>query len=263
VDWSLEVNKVVEWMKKYNQNIGTQGFVMGLSGGIDSAVVACLAVKAVGKKNVVGIALPDGEILDHYTRDASDLAKNLGLTFFTNSMSKALSEIKKNIEVYGTKQATKRLTISNLKARLRMLYLYAFGSEYNLLVAGTGNLSELKIGYFTKYGDGGVDIEPLGNYLKTEVYKMAEQMPEIPESIINKPPSAALFNGQTDEEELGITYKRIDSVLVALQTKKRSLIDALPMKDIDKVMQLIRVNAHKNKVPPRFPRNVDITEYSF
>jgi NAD+ synthase len=261
LNYKDDVRKVAGWMGKYNADAGTEGYAVAISGGIDSAVVACLAVKAVGKENVVGIALPCGNTPDHYTHDAQELAKNLGIAFITYSMFEDLQSISKGVErIKELGGLGNDLTMPNVKARLRMLLVYALASEFRCLVAGTGNKSELELGYFTKYGDGGVDIEPLGNYLKTEVYQMAKYMPEIPESIITKPPSAALWGNQTDEEDLGMPYSQIDKILIALETKRRDLIDTIPMEDMDKILELIRINKHKNKTPPKGARFGRITK---
>jgi len=124
--------------------------------------------------------------------------------------------------------------------------------EEGMLVAGTGNLSELMIGYFTKFGDGGVDIEPIGNYYKTEVYEMAKYMPEIPENIKIKAPSANLWDGQTDEDEIGFSYAKLDEILRALNENNISKLDTLPIDEIEKVQKMIKQTAHKSKIPPRF-----------
>ena len=127
-NYKEEIRKIKSWMAKYNGEAGTKGFVIGLSGGIDSSVVACLAVKAVGKENVIGISLPCGGTPDHYQHDAADLASNLGIVFFTKSMFQSLQNINADIQVLVRgvdKEDASRLTKSNIKARLRMLYIYA------------------------------------------------------------------------------------------------------------------------------------------
>jgi NAD+ synthase len=131
-----------------------------------------------------------------------------------------------------------------------MITLYYFANNLNYLVAGTGNKSEALVGYFTKYGDGGVDILPLGGLLKTEVRELAREL-DIPEKIIDKTPSAGLWQGQTDEAELGITYQDLDKTLQALESGKTS---ALPPKLVAKVKNLIAISEHKRRPPPIFEK---------
>ncbi|MFQ6051344.1 MAG: NAD(+) synthase, partial [Candidatus Hydrothermarchaeota archaeon] len=137
---------------------------------------------------------------------------------------------------------------SNLKPRLRMITLYYFASVYDYLVCGSGNKSELMVGYFTKYGDGGVDLLPLGGLYKTQVRKLAKVL-EIPGEIIEKPPSAGLWEGQTDEEELGITYENLDRILKAIEEEK---LEKIEEKDVDNVKEMIRKSDHKRKMPEIF-----------
>ncbi|MFN3966799.1 MAG: NAD(+) synthase, partial [Endomicrobiia bacterium] len=128
-----------------------------------------------------------------------------------------------------------KIARGNLKPRLRMLVLYYFANKLNYLVAGTGNKSEIMMGYFTKYGDGGVDILPIGDLLKKDVIQLARKL-EIPERIINKKPSAGLWPGQTDEEEMGITYKKLDKIL---ESKSKN----------SKIENIIKKTEHKRKPP--------------
>jgi NAD+ synthase len=138
---------------------------------------------------------------------------------------------------------------ANIKPRLRMAVLYALAQTRAYLVAGTGNASELMVGYFTKYGDGGVDVEPLGNLYKWQVRKLAADL-GVPQPIIELPPSAGLWAGQTDEEELGITYKDLDATLDAIA--EGTTVDVEPSL-LAKVQRLIAVSAHKRAMPPMCP----------
>lgn len=247
MNYHKEINNVSEWVMQYVKVAGAKGIVVGLSGGIDSSVIACLAVQAVGRGNVIGVSLPC-HTRDDMKSDALKLAKNLGIDLREINLEKAFDAmIEGLIEVDN-------LTQANVKARLRMTALYGISNQINYLVAGTGNLSELKVGYFTKYGDGGVDFEPIGNYYKTEVYRMAEEMPQIPPAVKEKAPSADLWEGQTDEDELGMTYHDLDTILKALVSVYSSDLDVLNIDDIEKVKQMILAAQHKNKVPPRYQR---------
>jgi len=235
--------KLVNWLKLQLKNANAKGFVIGLSGGVDSSVVSVLC-KMAAKKNVLGLIMPcNSDPTD--IKDALLLAKkfdiktkiiNLELVF--NILSKTLNFNKKS----------KKLFIVNIKPRLRMLTLYYFANKYNYLVAGTGNKSELTMGYFTKYGDGGVDILPLGNILKTEVWELAKYL-GIPEKIVHKTPSAGLWKGQTDENEMGIKYKILDETIYNLEKNNNSVCDK---NIVSKIKSAIKKSSHKLNMPAIF-----------
>ena len=142
------------------------------------------------------------------------------------------------------------MAYANLKPRLRMCALYYFAQKLNYLVAGTGNKSELVVGYFTKYGDGGVDILPLVGLLKTEVRQLAKEL-KIPREIIEKTPSAGLWHGQTDEGEMGITYEELDRIIVAIGRKK---IKGISKAKLSKVKKMMRGSLHKRAPIPVFEK---------
>lgn len=151
-----------------------------------------------------------------------------------------------------------KLASANLKPRLRMLTLYYYANNLNYLVAGTGNKSELMVGYFTKYGDGGVDILPIGGLVKAKVRELAGEL-GIPKEIIDKPPSAGLWDGQTDEEEIGITYEDLDKGILALESgspgtgmTKNQAHMVIDSHILSKVENLIKVSAHKRTLPQIF-----------
>ncbi|MFH1540316.1 MAG: NAD+ synthase [Elusimicrobiota bacterium] len=205
---SLET-KIVRWLKKKLKSSKRKGFIIGLSGGIDSAVVSVLCQKAVGIKNVLCLMLScQSQKID--IEDAKKVAKKFGLKTETVELTKIYENL---IGILPTAlPVVDKLTQANLKPRLRMLTLYYFANKLNYLVVGTGNKSELTIGYFTKYGDGGVDILPIGNLYKSEVRGLAKHL-GIPEEIITKPPTAGLWTGQTDEGEIGLTYDELECLL--------------------------------------------------
>jgi NAD+ synthase len=218
-----EIINIEQWLKEYCQNANKKGYIIGLSGGIDSAV------------------------------DAEKLANNLNINFKIINLIKTFEIIKQELGKINN------ITQANIKSRLRMVILHALANQNSYLVAGTGNLSELMIGYFTKYGDGGVDIEPIGNYYKTEIYEMAKFLPEIPQNIISKPPSADLWEGQTDEEEIGITYKKLDYILKVInghciENDYDNSIFNINFRDKEKIKLLIHNSLHKNNLPPRYIR---------
>jgi NAD+ synthase len=231
-------NKIISWIKKQIKDAGAQGIVLGLSGGIDSAVVCALAKEAVGRKNVLGLFLPcHSHVQD--IKDARIVAKQLGVKTNTVDLSKVYDNFLKILP------KAKHLASANLRPRLRMTTLYYFANKYNYLVCGTGNKSELMAGYFTKYGDGGVDILPIANLLKKDVRRLAKEL-KIPEHIITKAPSAGLWPGQTDEGEMGITYNELDDILYRLENKKKQVANRVK---VDKVKGMIERSKHKRYMP--------------
>ncbi|MDD4980072.1 MAG: NAD+ synthase [Candidatus Omnitrophica bacterium] len=230
--------KIISWLKKQLKDSGAKGMVMGLSGGLDSAVVAALAKEAVGKKGVLALLLPcHSQAQD--LKDARLVAKWMGIKTKTIDLTKVYDNLWKILPQAGG------LPLANLRPRLRMTILYYFANKFNYLVCGTGNKSELAAGYFTKYGDGGVDILPIGDLLKTQVRKLAGEF-GIPLSIISKPPTAGLWPGQTDEGEMGITYPELDDILERLEHKRRQ---ALPASKVNKVQDMVKRSQHKRQGP--------------
>lgn len=197
-------HRIIEFIQKTVAEAGAKGAVVGVSGGIDSAVVAALLIKALGKKHVLGLLLPCGNCSEDL-EDGHLLANHLDMEHIRIDLTQTYQAfLKDNGE---THKAT--LCFGNIKPRLRMTTLYFHGAKRGYLVAGTSNKSELVTGYLTKYGDGGVDFEPIADLLKEDVFEMARQL-NLPEKLIAKAPTAGLFHGQTDEKELGFTYHQLD-----------------------------------------------------
>jgi len=230
--------KIINWIKKELKDSGAEGLVVGLSGGVDSSVVAALAKEAAGEKNTLGLIMPCHSSLADF-EDARSMAKKLGIKIRVVDLSEIFDRLVKILPRAG------RIAMGNLKPRLRMMVLYYFANRLNYLVCGTGNKSELMMGYFTKYGDGGVDILPLGDLLKREVRMLAQDL-GIPDSIIYKTPSAGLWANQTDEDEMGITYDELDEALERLENRKRSL---LAEKKIEKIKSILKKSEHKRQMP--------------
>src|SRR5690554_4483554 len=194
----FKVEKVlVDWLKNRVSDAGAEGAVIGLSGGIDSSVTAVLCKKAFAD-NILGVIMP----CYSDRRDADDarvLAEKFNISYLNVDLAPVLEQL---LTVLGDSEgiSENRMAVANIKPRLRMTTLYYYASCFNYLVIGTDNWSEREIGYFTKYGDGGIDLAPLGRLVKHEVRKLAGQL-GIPSSIINKAPSAGLWKGQTDKKE--------------------------------------------------------------
>lgn len=217
---------------------GAKGVVLGLSGGVDSSLVAALSVKAMGRKNVLGLILPIHTQVNEL-KDAQLMAATLRIKTKTVKLTKSYDNLIKILP------KANRKICANIKPRLRMTVLYYFANKLNYLVCGTGNKSELMVGYFTKHGDGATDILPIASLLKAQVCKFAKEL-GIPERIINKPPSAGLWQGQTDEGEMGLTYKELDGILVNLEGRKKSRIAEDKR---TKVKDMIKASEHKRKGP--------------
>jgi len=234
------------WIKNYLTTAGAKGIVLGLSGGIDSSVTAALSVNAIGNENVIGLGLPC-ESLSEDLEDAKLVASHLGIKFIICDLTSTYKEL---IAALPSELETNKLAKANIKPRLRMTTIYYVGqSKGNYLVGGTGNRTEIAIGYFTKYGDGGVDIEPLGALYKCEVRELAKVL-KIPEKIITRPPSAGLWKGQTDEGEIGMTYDLLDEIIYRLDYNLD--LDGLQKNDIQKVKEMMRQTKHKINMPPFF-----------
>ena len=226
-----------QWLRDEVNNANARGIVLGLSGGIDSSVLAALGLEALGNDGVLGVIMPCHSIPDDEA-DARLLAETLGVKFERVDLSGVFDAL-----CAGVGGDLSSLTQSNMKARLRMVTLYAFAQSRNMLVCGTSNRSEYETGYFTKYGDSGVDLMPLAGFLKRDIRAMAREL-HVPERIITKAPSAGLYEGQTDEGDMGFTYDVLDEYLSS------GRIDSPEAKQRIDVMR--RRSEHKRKPIPIF-----------
>lgn len=229
--------KIVQWIKDKIKSSKAKGLIFGLSGGIDSALIAALAKKAAGN-NHLAVMMPCHSSKASLT-DARKVIKKLGLKSKKIDLTPVYES---SIKTLGK---ANDLSKANLKARLRMITLYYHANTLNYLVVGTGNLSELMMGYFTKYGDGGVDILPIADLLKSQVRELAKTM-GIPQAIIDKAPTADLWAGQTDEQEMGLTYDELDEIVHCLRTGKQCL---MPKALINKVKKMMKNSDHKRVMP--------------
>jgi len=233
------IDHVVAWLREQVEISHTNGILVGLSGGIDSSVVACLIKKAF-PNNSIGVILPC-KSNEKDKEDGEAVAKACGIDYIEIDLTEAHGNIFSKVNnALGDRAQNRRLTDANLRARLRMSALYTVGNDMGYLVAGTDNAAELLTGYFTKYGDGGVDILPLARLTKREVFEWAEYL-GVPQSVIDRKPSAGLWEGQTDEEEMGVTYDAIDAY-----------IEGNNVSEEDKVVieRMNRVTEHKRVMPP-------------
>uniref|UniRef100_A0A6M3KXE0 Putative NAD+ synthase n=1 Tax=viral metagenome TaxID=1070528 RepID=A0A6M3KXE0_9ZZZZ len=219
-------------IKKFNKA------VIGISGGIDSAVIANLCVKALGKENVLGFQLPNGTQKD--IKDSCLLCSHLGIFNERINIEPTVNSLIKDKDMTSVRKG-------NISARIRMIILYDMAAKYNALVVGTGNRTELLLGYFTLHGDGACALEPIGHLYKTEVRQLAKYL-KIPKSIITKAPSAGLWEGQTDEKELGYKYEDIDKFLHCCYDEMISpeKLSSLPYGFTEKFMMNIVDKVDKN-----------------
>ena len=210
---------ITNWLKEQNEKAGFDGYVIGLSGGIDSCVSAALAVKAVGKDKVHGILLPCAYTNEHSRPDdivdAKLFAEHFGIDVITVNLKDPIIAAFDNFKSGSGKTNINPLVLANMKARMRMLTIRAYAESMHCLVLGTTNKTEDYLGYFTKGGDGGsgVDVEPIADLFKFEVYELAKFI-DVPMKNITRTPSAGLLDNQTDEGEIGFTYKDIDKYLL-------------------------------------------------
>ncbi len=240
----MDIKERVEWIKSVLKEAHADGIVYGNSGGKDCSLVSILCKMACD--NTVGIIMPC-ESSRNYGQDMSDamaVSDKFGIKNIVIDVTKgkqAMCEVL-NSELDKVSEERRKKALININPRLRMITLYAYAAANNMLVAGTGNRSEAAMGYFTKWGDGAYDFNPISDLTVTEVYEMLAEL-GCPEQIIKKAPSAGLYEGQTDEAEMGISYAAIDKYLLSKEGLKE---------DVDKIERAIAASAHKRRMPLTF-----------
>jgi NAD+ synthase len=235
----------VRFLRDHVARSPADGVVVGISGGIDSSLTAALCVEALGAAQVLGVMMPHAASNPADLVDGAQLMHHLGIEGVTRDITAVVAGIPQAGEMPA-------VALGNAKARARMMVLYAEAHLRGRLVCGTGNKSELLVGYFTKYGDGGVDLEPIGDLYKTQVFELAAHL-GLPENLVKRTPSAGLVDGQTDEADLGISYEALDSILKGIELNASA--DAIvrrtgaTLADVKRVIKMVRASEHKRHAP--------------
>lgn len=252
----LEINlplteaRIERFIRDYVKKCGAQGVIVGVSGGIDSCTTAALASKALGEDLVLGITLPEEE-----TYDATDIqhakivAEKFGFRLETVDITPTLKACFNSLSIYD---AEDKICRGNLKARIRTVYLYYYANKLKRIVCGTSDKSETMMGYFTKWGDAAADISPLRDLYKTQVRQLAAYL-GLPNEVITKPSTPALWPNHLAEKELGVKYEDLDLILFGLEhfmtTKEIAEQLQLPLKVIDSVKRRWLAAEHKRRQP--------------
>lgn len=238
--------KILAGIHKYFKEAQAEKAVIGVSGGIDSALALKLLVDSLGENKVTAVLMPEkGISREENLQHAKALCQFLKVENFLVPINKNL------MDFLALPWKPSNLAQMNTKARVRMIMLYSFANTRNALVVGASNKTELTLGYGTKHGDLGTDIQIIGDLFKTQVYELAEHV-GLPNEFMEKPPSAELFSGQTDEEELGMTYKEIDTILSKTEegmTKDELINKGLNPHAVHKIFRMKEINKHK-LLPP-------------
>jgi NAD+ synthase len=238
---------LTRFIKEELHKFGFTKGILGLSGGLDSSVCAYLAARALGPKNIIALIMPYKDTFGRDVHDAEEVARGLGLKIH-------IIDISPMVDAYFERYPTEnRILKGNKMARERMSILYDYSEREKALILGTSNKTELLLGYGTIHGDMACAINPLGDLFKTQIRQMARYL-KVPDKILRKKPTAGLWDGQTDEGELGLSYTKIDKILFQLvdlkKSKKDLLLEGFPDKDIEKILGLIKNSEFKRHLPP-------------
>jgi NAD+ synthase len=247
------IASILDFIRSYLKESGCKQAIVGLSGGVDSSLTALLLTRALGAERIIGLLLPESKE-DPDVKDALKLANKLGIEHLLipiGGVIKAFEELFSEKVPYYRNQ---RKALGNVKARTRMIVDYLLANLTEGLVVGSSNRTELLLGYYTKYGDGGADVLPLGDLFKTQVWQLAKHL-GLPKEIIEKTPAAGLWEGQTDEEELGECYELIDQILYHLINKcmtPEQVSHELGVKKtlVQRFAAMIESSKHKRIQPP-------------
>lgn len=236
------------FIKQKIEESRADGVVIGLSGGLDSAIVTKLCTDALGPSKVHVLIMPDTSTPEEDIKDALGFATGLGVEYRVIDISEMIESFKSLLSPLELDDKA----LGNIKARCRMIVLYIHANLSNKVVMGASNKSELLTGYFTKFGDGGADFSPIGDLYKTQIMELAKAI-EIPENIVNKPPSASLWEGQTDESELNIQYQLLDRILMGIELRlaAKDISEKVGVEETEvlRILDMVEKNVHKRKMP--------------
>lgn len=242
--YELIERHLIKFLQNEVYKTGLKNTLVGLSGGIDSAVVAVLAQKAFGS-NFQAIMLPATSSSKSSLADANELCEKFNI-------KNQIVPIGKLVEAYFEDKEKTNLRVGNFSARMRMATLYDLSAKYSALVLGTSNKSELLLGYGTMFGDLASALNPIGDLYKSEIFEFAQFL-EVPDSIISKPPSADLWEGQSDEEELGYTYKMLDKALYLFVDERLNKEEMLQKGIEENLIELITKKIYQNQFKRKLP----------
>jgi NAD+ synthase len=251
IDTYKVVEAICEFIRDQVNSTGLNGALISVSGGLDSSVLLSLAVRCLGSRNVFAITMPDRDVTpESDISDVMQITDTLGVTCEVVEITPIIQVIR---ELLPLDNVSNKVALGNIKARARMVISYNYANVKNLMVLGSSNKTEWLSGYFTKHGDGAVDLMPLADIYKCQIRQIAEYL-GIPRSIIMKPPSAGLWQGQTDEEEMGITYDLLDLILYATEIglSEEEIINNLNISAaiVGGILKRVRANEHKRRLPP-------------
>jgi NAD+ synthase len=244
-----EADRIASFIERIVRKASAHGVVVALSGGIDSAVAGALCVKALGREKVIGLLLPSDHTPREDERDAKVLADSWGIRTERIPISKATNEVIESAGLDGT-----RIARANIEARIRMMILYYYANTLGYLVAGTGDKSEALLGYFTKWGDGGVDFLPIAHLYKTQVRELGAHL-GLPGEVLTKPPSPQLWPGHKATDEIPAEYDKLDVALHWLFDLKSTPARAASMAGVSatvvrRALEMHSRTEHKRSLPP-------------
>jgi len=245
------IDRIVRFLRTHSERIGARNLVVGMSGGLDSSVTAVLCSKALGGKRTMGYFLPEAETRNPRSiRDAEEVAGKFGIRFKSLDITDLVQAASSLLHPSRKKESI--TPFGNLKARIRATILYYYANTYRGLVVGTGDKSEIMLGYFTKYGDGACDIQPIADMYKSAVRDLARHL-GLPRRIFSKPSSPELWPGQIAEDELGLPYTKLDSILWRLERwmPPHEISDELkiPVRTVERIRDRLLHSEHKRRPP--------------
>ena len=248
-DAERETKRIASFISRLVDESSAHGAVVALSGGVDSAVVGALCVRALGRERVLALLMPSDHTPREDTSDARGLAEAWRVKWQTTPVSEAVGSILRSAKVDGT-----RVAKGNLEARVRMTLLYYHANSMGYLVAGTGDRSEALLGYFTKWGDGGVDFLPIAHLFKTQVRELGDYL-GLPTAVVKKPASPQLWPGQSALDEIPADYSKLDVALYCIFDRGSTLGEAarqagLPVEIVRKALKMHEASEHKRNLPP-------------